>query len=81
MLLRNKCNGKLSLWEADQEQYKFTDELKKSRKIECLGKMVFLKNAGLLLKGRAEVFNAFRGDMFLMKDIDDEEDYEDYKKN
>lgn len=81
MLLRNKYNGKLSLWEADQEQYKFTDELKKSRKIEHLVKMVFMKNAGLLLKGRAEVFNAFRGDMFLMKDIDDEKDYEDYKKN
>ena len=81
MLLRNKYNGKLSLWEAGQEQYKFTDELKKSRKIEYLVKMVFMKNVGLLLKGRAEVFNAFRGDMLLMKDIDDEEDYEDYKKN
>lgn len=37
---------------------------------------------GLLIERREEVLSTFKGDIFPMKDIDDdeEEDYEDYDK-
>lgn len=54
VFLRNLYNRKSSPGEADQEQKKFTDELKNSTKIR-------IKAVGLLLEGKEEVLAAFEG--------------------
>ena len=76
VFLRIIYNGKLSLREADQEQYEFANELKNLEKIY---KKNFFKMQDNFLK-EGKILNAFIGDIFPVKDTAGDVDEEDYEE-